>query len=89
MLKRVLLLLAGLPVIIPVAPVSAADVQVAVTANFTQPMTVIAAAFAKSSGHKAVLSFGSTGKFYTQIRNGAPFDVLPAADAATPAKLEQ
>jgi len=37
--------------------------------------------------HKAELSFGSTGKLYTQIRNGAPFDVLLAADDETPAKL--
>lgn len=89
MLKRVLFLFAGLPALIPTAPVSAADVRVAVAANFIQPMNAIAAAFEKSSGHKVVLSFGSTGKFYAQIRNGAPFDVFLAADTATPARLEQ
>jgi molybdate transport system substrate-binding protein len=67
---------------------SAEDVQVAVAANFTAPMQAIAAAFEKDTGHKALLAFGSTGKFYAQIRNGAPFQVLLAADDETPAKLE-
>jgi len=67
----------------------AAEVNVAVAANFTAPMQKIAAAFAQDSGHTAVLSFGSTGKFYAQIRNGAPFQLLLAADAETPAKLEK
>jgi len=63
------------------------EVLVAVAANFTAPMKIIATAFEKATGHKAELSFGSTGKLYTQIRNGAPFDVLLAADDETPAKL--
>lgn len=67
----------------------AADVQVAVAANFTAPMQKIAAEFARETGHQALLSFGATGKFYAQIKNGAPFQVLLAADEATPAKLEQ
>lgn len=67
----------------------AAEVSVAVAANFTAPMQKIAAAFAQDSGHKAVLAFGSTGRFYAQIRNGAPFQVLLAADDETPARLER
>src|SRR5258708_956482 len=63
------------------------EVQVAVAANFTAPMQQIAAEFEKDSGHKTQLIFGSTGKFYAQIINGAPFEVLLAADAATPSKL--
>ncbi|MFC5478671.1 molybdate ABC transporter substrate-binding protein [Massilia suwonensis] len=69
--------------------VQAAEVQVAVAANFTAPMRKIAPMFEADTGHKAVLSFGSTGKFYTQIVNGAPFGVLLAADDATPARLER
>jgi len=69
--------------------VIAGEVNVAVAANFTAPMTKIAAAFEQDTGHKAVLSFGATGKFYAQIKNGAPFQVLLAADQETPAKLEQ
>ena len=71
------------------SPVLADEVQVAVAANFTAPMQKIAADFEKDTGHKAVLSFGSTGKFYAQIRNGAPFEVFLAADDETPAKLEK
>ena len=65
------------------------EVQVAVAANFTAPMQKIAAAFEKDTGHKAQLSFGATGKFYAQIKNGAPFEVFLAADDSTPEKLEQ
>ena len=67
----------------------AEEVQVAVAANFTVPMQRIAADFEKETGHKAQLVFGSTGKFYAQIKNGAPFEVLLAADDETPAKLEK
>ena len=67
----------------------AAEVNVAVAANFTAPMQRIAAEFEKDTGHKAILSFGATGKFYSQIQNGAPFQVLLSADDTTPARLEQ
>ena len=67
----------------------AETVQVAVASNFAAPMQKIAAAFEKDSGHKAVLSFGATGKFYAQVRNGAPFAVLLAADDETPARLQK
>ncbi|MBL8477720.1 MAG: molybdate ABC transporter substrate-binding protein [Sterolibacteriaceae bacterium] len=65
------------------------EVQVAVAANFTAPARQLALDFEKETGHKAVLAFGATGKFYAQIRNGAPFEVLLAADDETPAKLEK
>ncbi len=67
----------------------AGEVQVAVASNFTGPMQKLAAEFEKDTGHKAVLSFGATGKFYAQISNGAPFEFLLAADDETPARLEQ
>ena len=67
----------------------AAEVSVAVAANFTAPMQKIAAAFEADTGHKAVLAFGATGAFYAQIRNGAPFQMLLAADDETPARLEK
>ena len=70
-------------------PGRAAEVQVAVAANFTAPMQKIAAAFEEDTGHKAVLAFGATGAFYAQIRNGAPFQMLLSADTETPAHLEQ
>ena len=66
----------------------AAEVSVAVAANFTAPMRQIAQAFEQDTRHRAVLSFGATGAFYAQIRNGAPFQVLLSADDETPARLE-
>ncbi len=68
--------------------VQAAEVSVAVASNFTAPMRKIAQAFEQETGHRAVLSSGSTGGFLVQIRNGAPFQVLVAADASTPLKIE-
>ncbi len=65
----------------------AAETTIAVAANFSRPMQEIAAAFARSTGHQAVLVIGSTGKLSAQIRNGAPFDVFLAADQVTPQRL--
>ena len=70
-------------------PALAGVVNVAVAANFTVPATEIAAAFEKASGDKAVLSFGSSGQFYAQIANGAPYQVFLSADAERPAKAEK
>lgn len=64
-------------------------VQIAVAANFTAPAKALAEIFAKTTGHQAKLSFGATGAFYTQIKNGAPFDVFLAADDQRPAMLEK
>lgn len=64
------------------------EVQVAVAANFTAPIQAIAADFEKDTGHKLVTAFGATGQFYTQIKNGAPFEVFLSADDSTPKKLE-
>ena len=83
-MKRLTTLLLSL---LAVATAHADEVQVAVAANFTGPMQVISVLFERESGHKASLSYGSTGKFYAQIANGAPFQVLLAADDETPAKL--
>lgn len=67
---------------------SAADVNIAVAANFTAPMKEIAALYEKDTGTKVLASYGATGAFYAQIKNGAPYQVLFAADAKTPAKIE-
>ncbi len=67
----------------------AGEVTVAVAANFTAPMQKIAKAFEQDTGHKAQLAFGATGKFYAQIKNGAPFAVLLAADDETSERLEK
>lgn len=87
--RDVLLALIALPAVGLSAPALAADTQVAVAANFTEPAKEIAAAFAKATGHNAVLSFGSSGAFYTQMSHGAPFEVFLSADAERPKKAEQ
>lgn len=67
-----------------------ADVaQVAVAANFAEPIKAVAAELQNTTGHTLAVTLGGTGKLYAQIRNGAPFDVLLAADSDTPARLER
>jgi len=81
---RILLVVCMFP-----AALQASPVQVAVASNFSAPMKQIAAHFERDTGFKTSLVFGSTGQFYAQIRNGAPFELLLAADAQTPGKLQQ
>lgn len=69
--------------------VLAAEVQVAVAANFTATMQGLVPLFEQQTGHKVLTSYGSTGKFFAQISNGAPFEVFLAADDETPARLER
>ncbi len=78
-----------LPVLLWCATGHAGEVTVAVASNFAAPMQRLAVLFEAETGHKAALALGSTGKFYAQIQNGAPFDVLLAADDDTPARLAQ
>lgn len=67
----------------------AADILLAVAANFTDTTRDLIAAFGEATGLEAVASYGSTGKLYAQIDNGAPFDVFLAADSRRPELLEQ
>lgn len=66
---------------------AAGSVRVAVAANFTEPAREIAAAFRKQSGHSPILSFGSSGAFFAQIAQGAPYDLFLSADAEKPRKI--
>jgi molybdate transport system substrate-binding protein len=66
----------------------AAEARVAVAANFADPAREIGRRFAQKTGHKALLSFGSSGQFYAQIANGAPYDVFLSADVERPLKAE-
>ena len=65
----------------------AGEVRVAVAANFTAPFNKLIPDFADATGHRLIPSFGSTGKLYAQIKNGAPFDAFLAADQARPERL--
>jgi molybdate transport system substrate-binding protein len=66
----------------------AAEAQVAVAANFAEPIKAVATVLEKTTGHTLQITVGATGRLYAQIRNGAPFDVLLSADTRTPAQLE-
>ncbi len=65
------------------------NIHVAVASNFTHTIKMLAGQFEASSGHKVTLSFGSTGKHYAQIKNGAPFDAFFAADVKRPQLLDE
>jgi molybdate transport system substrate-binding protein len=82
LIQLLIALLAGVA-----SSVHADEISVAVAANFTAPMQQIATAFEKDTGHKVQAAYGATGKFYAQIKNGAPFEVLLSADDETPARL--
>ncbi len=70
------------------APVQAEEVRVAVAANFLVSLKEISALFEQETGHKVLISSGSTGKLYAQVTNGAPFDVFLSADVQHPKLLE-
>ena len=84
-LRSVVALVGAMLAVAP-AIADAGEVKAAVAANFTAAAKEIGALFEKSSGDKVVYSFGSTGQIYTQITQGAPFDVFLSADQARPEK---
>lgn len=66
----------------------AAEALVAVATNFAEVMEALTPKFASASGYRVRVSSGSTGKLYAQIMNGAPFDLMLAADRRRPKLLE-
>jgi molybdate transport system substrate-binding protein len=88
MIQRLLTLCVLVLVMLAVTPVFAEPVLVAVAANFIPPFREIALEFEKSTGHQLKVVGGSSGNFYTQIQNGAPFEVFFSADNERPKKLE-
>ena len=86
---QLIFLLLSLCVSRPGSAQNGQTVQIAVAANFAAPMQQIAASFEVSSGYHVAISAGATGKFYAQIKNAAPFDILLSADQSTPTQLAQ
>lgn len=76
-------------VVLAVTPALAEQTLVAVAANFVPPFREIAMEFEKTSGHTVQVASGSSGAFFTQIKNGAPFDVFFSADNERPKLLEE
>ncbi len=71
------------------SPVVADQVTVAVAINFVKPLELLKPLYEKASGHTLVVSGGSTGRLYAQIKNGAPYDVFLSADERHPRLLEE
>lgn len=84
MLSRLLCALVLLPSL-----AAAGELTLAVAANFKVPLEQLVQRFDPDRQHRITLSSASTGVLYTQIRQGAPFDILLAADRERPRRLEQ
>jgi molybdate transport system substrate-binding protein len=65
------------------------EVLVAAASNFTRPLQELARMFREQTGHELQLAFGSSGRLYAQIVNGAPYQVFLSADEEKPARLEE
>ena len=79
-----------LAVLILGLPAAAAEtLTIAVASNFSRPALELASRYEETTGLPVRITTGSTGKLYAQISNGAPFDILLAADSARPALLER
>jgi len=66
----------------------AEEIVIAAAADLNQVLPLIAEQFERDSGNRVKLSFGSSGNFFAQIQNGAPFDVFFSADIDFPKRLE-
>jgi len=71
------------------ASASAEEVRVAVATNFFSTLKAVVVDFERETGHTVIVSSGSSGKLYAQIRNGAPFDVFFSADVKRPQLMEE
>lgn len=67
----------------------AAEVRVAVASNFQPALERLAGDFEKDDEHRLLISSGSSGKLFAQIKQGAPYDVFLSADELRPNRLVQ
>src|SRR5918911_1133289 len=68
---------------------AAEGIRVAAASDLQAALPPIADGFEKQTGQRVTLTFGSSGNFFTQIQNGAPFDVFLSADVDYPRRLER
>ena len=87
--QRITRLIIIAALLIPFGNGAADEIRVATASNFTTAIKAITQRFEMQTGHKVIPVFGSTGKHYAQIMNGAPFDVFLAADVHHPRLLEE
>ncbi|HYR90573.1 MAG TPA: molybdate ABC transporter substrate-binding protein [Terriglobia bacterium] len=70
-------------------PLHAEEFGVAAASDLNFAIKEIIQEFEHNTGHKVRLTLGSSGNFYAQIKNGAPFDVFLSADLNYPQQLER
>lgn len=92
-LKRAPFLFLLLPLLLaltaPVARTQEKQLRIAAAADLQFALTDLAAQYEKQSGAKLAISYGSSGNFFAQIQNGAPFDLFFSADISYPKKLAE
>lgn len=72
------------------SPLRGGEITVAAASDLKFAMDELVEAFRKSSGETKVrVSYGSSGNFHAQIRNGAPYDLYFSADIAYPKRLAE
>jgi molybdate transport system substrate-binding protein len=72
-----------------VTPVRAEEIAVAAASDLNFAIKELIGEFEKQTGHRVKLSLGSSGNFYAQLQQGAPFDLYFSADIGYPKKLEE
>jgi molybdate transport system substrate-binding protein len=87
--RRLMVIVAAAVVWLAAAAASAQTLRIAAASDLQAVLPAIADQFQKDTGQKPSLTFGSSGNFFTQIQNGAPFDVFLSADIDYPRRLEQ
>ena len=63
------------------------SVAVAAASDLQTALPALAAAFERKTGIKPTVTYGSSGNFFAQIQNGAPYDIFFSADADYPRRL--
>jgi molybdate transport system substrate-binding protein len=70
-------------------PAIGQELRIAAAADLNSVLPSLVQQFEKETGARVVVSYGSSGNFYQQLLNGAPFDVFLSADVQYPKKLEE
>ena len=82
------LLAACLPFFLAAGALRATRITVAAASDLKFALPEVAAQYEKQTGNQVSITYGSSGNFYAQIQNGAPFDLFFSADMNYPRQLE-
>src|SRR5260370_28246944 len=87
LLKTIAVMVLCLAVWIPI-PANAGEITIAAASDLTFAFKDVASRFEKQTGTSVKLSYGSSGNFFSQIQNGAPYDLFFSADIDYTKKLK-